>query len=678
MTIFSLISLANNSFADDDFKWEDWEDLKISNSYDRNNEELKINFVLDDVDEKPEDKYQVKIRLDWEDYYENLDYNSSDDELKANFKIDIDKKDIEDEYKIRYYVKNKTEDTTVFYYTDYNLEIDWESWGDDDLDWKDLEVSNSYDEDDEELKIDFKLDNVKKKPKDDYKVKIRINKKLYKKNLDYNSSDDELTTSITINIDKDDIKDEYDARYYVENIDEDENEYSNKDYKLKVKKKNKNLDWKDLEISSSYDKDDEELKIDFKLEDIKKKPKDDYKIKLKLDWKSYKESLKYNSSDDELKASFEIDIDEDDIEDEYNVKYYVENIDDDETEYKNTNYKLKVGKKSKNKSLDWKKLDIYNHYSKSDEELKIEFELEDVEKKPKDDYKIKLKLDWKSYTEKLKYNSSRDKLTAIFKINIDKEDIEREYDMRYYVENIDEDDEEVYKNTDYKLEINKNKKKKSSGNKSGKKTDLDWKNINISSSYNKKKEKLYVRFYFEDIESPTYYTYQIKMYLDGISHTKTLMFDERKKELYLVFVLPIDKDDIEEYYNIKYYAINYTKDEKEYSNKEYKMYTDTEKRKKELERKKKEEEERKRKEEEEKNKMSAKEVALKSKAISNVLINKIEKYRTKTKIKLLEKFIKILKSYIKDYKNLEDLILATCKILEEEIDRLEKILKNKI
>ncbi len=550
MTIFGLWSFVNSSFADDNFKWEDWEDLKISNSYDRNNEDLKIDFKLDDVDKKPEDKYEVKIHLDWEYYYENLDYNSSKKELEANFKIDIDKKDIDDEYSIRYYVKNKTEDTTVFFYTDYDLEVDWGSWGGDDLDWKDLEISNSYNEDDEKLKVEFVLDNVKKKPKDNYKIKLKLNWKYYKKDLEYNSSDDELKANLSINIDTDDIENEYDTRYYVENTDEDETEYSNKDYTLKVKKETKNLDWKDLEISNSYDKDDEELRLEFVLDDVKKKPKDDYEIKLKLDWESYRETLKYNSSDDKLKASFKIDIDEDDIENEYSVKYYIENIDEDETEYKNTNYKLKTN--------------------------------------------------------------------------------------------------------------NNKKKKKPSGNKSGKKMDLDWENINISSSYNKKKERLYVKFYFENIDSPTYYTHKIKMYLNGISYTKPLTFSEIKKELNLTFSIPMDEDELEEYYNIRYYAINYTKDEEEYSNKKYKMYTDTEKRKKE--------------EEKEKNKMSAEEVALKSKTISNVLINKTKKYRTKTKIKVLKNFVKVLKSYIDDYKNLEDLILATCNILEEEIDRLENII----
>lgn len=83
----------------------DWDDITSRYEYDRNDDELEISIMLEDVRVTPDDDYDVLLTVDGKRYSKSMNYSSSRDELKATFTFNnIDSDELDDYLKIEFEV----------------------------------------------------------------------------------------------------------------------------------------------------------------------------------------------------------------------------------------------------------------------------------------------------------------------------------------------------------------------------------------------------------------------------------------------------------------------------------------------------------------------------------------------------------------------------------------------
>jgi hypothetical protein len=101
--------------------------------------------------------------------------------------VNIDEDDVRDYYYISYTITNKDRNRTEF--SKSNLKMDTDSsysssdkkykpkyygYYDDEIDWTDSKITNTYDTDYHNLQINFTFNNVDYKPKSEYAVKLNF------------------------------------------------------------------------------------------------------------------------------------------------------------------------------------------------------------------------------------------------------------------------------------------------------------------------------------------------------------------------------------------------------------------------------------------------------------------------------------------------------------------------
>ena len=101
--------------------------IKVTNNYDENSDELDLKFVIKNITQRPSSDYYMKVKINNRTYSSDLIYSSSADTLTSNFSIDIDSSDLDDNYYINYYVLNS--DSNTIKYSKTNFKINWANKG---------------------------------------------------------------------------------------------------------------------------------------------------------------------------------------------------------------------------------------------------------------------------------------------------------------------------------------------------------------------------------------------------------------------------------------------------------------------------------------------------------------------------------------------------------------------
>lgn len=444
----------------------DFSNIEVSSTYSNTTEKLELRFELDDVYDKPSYPYFMKIKINDRTYTSNLIYSNSSEKLYSFFSVSIDREDVKSYYYMNYYVINDDNNSTKYSKLNYKVDIPLDNF----LKWSNMKLTSSYNENYEQLKLVFSLPNIVKSPKDDYYMKLKIDNKNYESEMIYDTVWKKLYAFFDIDVDENNLKSYYYIDYSVVNDDKNSQVYSRNTYKLDSKTSDistikDKLTWSNMKITNTYNKDQEYLKLAFNLTNIKNKPKENYYVKIDM-WSNsdsiYTSDLIYSAWEDKLSTIFYIDTPKQNLKSYYNIKYYVY-TDKEAKAYTNSNYRLNISNYSNYNNysntyyynnnnnytyynydnFSWWNLEINNSYNYSNEELKIDLALNNINSTPRDDYQIKFYIDWKNYTKDLYYSSSSDKLYSTFYIDIDKEDIDSNYYVYYYIYNKDT------KTTDY-------------------------------------------------------------------------------------------------------------------------------------------------------------------------------------------------------------------------------------
>ena len=331
----SVVAAAGQVHAADNFDWYD--DISSSYSYDGWDDELSISVTLDDVDSRPDDDYEVSLRVDGRTYTRTMSYSSSRDELESTFNFyDIDSNDLDDYLDIDVTVRNEDDDDEI--------EFDWDfsfsrsngsnSSDDDDLDFEDIVVIWDYDSSRDRLIIRVRLEDVNSSPNQDYTVELRADGEYYDDDFDYSTSQDELYSNITIsNVDSWDLDDFRDVRVRI--FDEDDDQQFSDFYDASWIDSDAEELFEDLTAEVVYNRSTNKLEVTLEVEDVDSTPSS-YDAEIKIDWKTYTRDFNYNSSSDTLKSflSFSV-FSESNVESYYTVEVDVEN-DDNDTVYEDS------------------------------------------------------------------------------------------------------------------------------------------------------------------------------------------------------------------------------------------------------------------------------------------------------------------------------------------------------
>jgi hypothetical protein len=178
--------------------------------------------------------------------------------------------------------------------------------------------------------LTFFIEDISSEPSVDYELFLEIDNDDYEESWSYDENEEMFIVEFIIDIDEEDIEDEYDIELYIE--DEDEDEVYDDDFEIEVDTliKEDDFDWGDLEVTANYDEDDEVLYVELVLEDITTSPWLSYEVSLEFDGEDESEDFIYSSVNDELRASIEVDIDEDDIENDYEFDIQIEDENGDD------------------------------------------------------------------------------------------------------------------------------------------------------------------------------------------------------------------------------------------------------------------------------------------------------------------------------------------------------------
>lgn len=460
---------------------------KLINTYDTRGENLKLTFLVSNVNNIPSKDYYVKIFINWQSYTSDLDYNSASSQLYSFVSVNINKEDLKSYYYVNYYIMENDSNYHVYSKTNYKLLV----LNQESQKWSSVSVTNKYDSSYQKLKITFSLDWVTKEPSEDYYMKLKFNNTTYSSNFIYDSAGDKLYAFFSIDINKNNLKSYYYINYSVLNDSTNAVIYSKSNYNLNVKNQD-NFSWSNMKVSNSYNQDKEDLQIDFKLNNVVTKPSTNYYVKLKFSTTSnttYSSDLNYSPSDNMLSTSFLIDIARTRLSSYYYISYYVYN-DDNILVYTSTNYKISVSwytyynnnyynNYNNNNTyynwyyynwyyycnwvyysydycnnwyynnntyniydnINWSNTSFTNNYDSYNNNLRLEFYTTSIYSNPINDYYVKVYFNWNYYTSYFTYESWNSRLHASLDIN-DNSLSSNTYSLTYYI--MDSNDNSKY------------------------------------------------------------------------------------------------------------------------------------------------------------------------------------------------------------------------------------------
>lgn len=324
--------------------WDDfnWNNLKTQAVFDEAKEELTLEVYMSNVSRLPDIEYELEIEFENKDYDKDLKYDEDEEELRAIFEIDVLKSAIEDDYRLDYRILDWSEEIDD---GRLDIEIDVES-SSDDFDWDDLGYSSEYDEERERLEIVFQLKNIKNEPKERYQIFLELEDEDYDQRFKYDSWDDLLEAKFSIKIQEEDVEDDYDIDFYVEN--DAGNRKLRDDVRLEIGEsvvssesssgtsnvsESSNSSWSDLRVTLDYDENTQNLSVELELPNVSDYPSVDYFSRIDIDGVEVLNGrVIYRSAEKTIRWKFISSVKKADLQEAYTLWVQVED------EYKNLLY----------------------------------------------------------------------------------------------------------------------------------------------------------------------------------------------------------------------------------------------------------------------------------------------------------------------------------------------------
>lgn len=425
-------------FEIDGFEEEfDWDELQVDASYDADDEDLELKIYLENITREPDYDYEIEFEIDDKWFTKKFKYDEDESELSFSFDTPVDEDDIEDEYEIEYEVFNTDLDDEEV--GDWDVEFDVNITGtNDDFDWDKLEYTAIYDEDRERLALTLYLDDISDEPSKTYESFIELDQEEYDEKFNYDEDENKLIAEYSIKIDEDDLDYYYDIELIIEDEDSDEVYDDEIDVDVEYLSEADDFDWDELEVSASYNENKEILYIELVLENITSTPLYSYITELEFADEEEFKKFTYYKDEDELRASIEVRVDEEDIEEEYEFDIEIEN--DDQERVYNEDIDVEVSDykelaQEADADYTWKDTTVKFNYTTTSQYLIIEVELLWVNDYPSLDYFAELNVSWldDELDSKLRYDSSGDRLYALFNVFMRETDIEDEYNLTMFI-----------------------------------------------------------------------------------------------------------------------------------------------------------------------------------------------------------------------------------------------------
>ncbi len=196
--------------------------------------------------------------------------------------------------------------------------------------------------------------------------------------------------------------------------------------------------------------------------------------------------------------------------------------------------------------VDWSDYSLYTDYDEWDEELEIKFSTYS-DGNPDEDFILEMEIGDENCEMELEYKSFQ--VTGECILDIKDDEIRGLYDTKITVD--DEDDDTVYTDNNVEIEID------------GYQEDFDWDDLKVDATYDEKDEDLELKIYMEDISRDPDYDYEIEFEIDNKNFKKKFSYDEDESELSFSFDTPVDKDEIEDEYDIGFEVFNTDLDDEE-------------------------------------------------------------------------------------------------------------------
>ncbi len=531
--LFLLLTICSGLFgyqvsASDDIEWDDL-DLQYA-EYFEDNEELKLKFIVEDVNEEPDEYYFMQFDLEGEDCDEAFYYDSDESLLYVECNVDIDEDDIEDDYEIDYVIIDEDNDEQL----DDTIDIDVVFA--EDIDWDDISVEKAeYSEEEEELTILIYVEDIEDEPNLDYEMILDFDWDDYVIEFDYDSDEEVLFAEFIIEVGKYEVEEDYELDYLIL----DEYWYKLEDDEIEFDVESiENIDWDNISVEKAeYDEEEEELTILVYIEGIEEEPSEDYEMVLDFDWDDYDEDLDYDEDEELLYVEFVIDVDEDDIEEDYELDYEILNEDGEELSDDSIEFDIEFIE-----SIDLSDVNVkLSEYDEDEEELTILIYIEGIEEEPSEDYEMVLDFDWDDYDEDLDYDEDEELLYVEFVIDVDEDDIEEDYELDYEI--LDEEEDEV---ADGSIEFEVWEWN----------SEFDWENLSVEYvEYDEDEEELTISVYVEWVDEEPSEDYEMILEFDWEEYDEEFEYNSDDKILLVKFVLNIDEDNIEEDYKLDYIII---------------------------------------------------------------------------------------------------------------------------
>jgi len=418
----------------------------------------------------------------------------------------------------------------------------------DGINWNNFIIYTDYNESNETLNIKLWV-NVSGKTKSDYKIKFKIANDTCETGLIFSYGTYKVQWECDVKIKKEDMKGLF--RVDATITDTDENTDENKEIRFEVKWFDDGLTWENLKTKAIYDNDREKLEITFFYDELKTEPGRDYTVELDFEGKKHDTKMKYSSSDKEIASTFKIYINDKKLKSSYKIRFKIlsDNLNGDEkTIYKGTD-KIKVTIPKTSDDFDWKDLDVSWIYDEKSKKLIITMKLEDISEKPIRKYTADIKIIDKDYDERFKWNKNDKELVATFKIRINPDELDNDYDVNIKI--TDDKKKRVLKD-DYNVDADSEEeaKKKEEERKKNKETGADKKtvNIEIEAIYQKDRELLRISVTLKDISKKPTIDYIASLTWAGRSQDRKLLYNSSKKTLSYTFSSSIkEKHLLDEY-----------------------------------------------------------------------------------------------------------------------------------
>lgn len=464
-TLFSIFANETNSYYYDNINWNN---VKYSYNFESSYSNLQLRFYVS-ADYAPTNSYYWYFTIDWVKYSKRFTYDTYKKELYLDYSVNYNRDRLGSNNNVYLEVTNET---TWRY--EYNNNFPVYVYDNNNLSWKNYKIKSNYSQYSNYIDVEVYYDNIRFEPSKTYTSYVKIWDTTSSATFYYSSSSQKYYSTHRIYVAWNSsytsliIKDSSWSEVVNERITLDWYTWSSEwCYNNNVYYCNSDVNFSNSYIRNTYDNKYETLNIDFVIDNVYRSPADTLVAKIRIDWKSYSKNLYYDSNKKQLYTTFYVKISKYDLRNSYSMSYSFVNDRTWAVVYSNSDISMSVNSSYYNDNYDyysdpyywkdyygyindevnWSNSKVTNVYDDDYNNLQVTFAFNEVWGKPKNAYNLKLTFAWKSYTKRLSYNASLDKLTATFYVSINNEDLKNYYYVSYSIVNAS--------TTDYYVEYSK-------------------------------------------------------------------------------------------------------------------------------------------------------------------------------------------------------------------------------